>query len=167
MDLKNINGWRDELKDFRDTNNGKRFFQVINNDVEKNYRFVNSQIPIKLILDFIEMHFLHDEIKDAIFYRVEFGDYFDENHEIKSLVRHVPTDSDRFIDAMRTLYLFRDWYAMKIGCRYNPIVLGTAQTAACLVARGVLPSVRSQETSDWAHQKFAYANSPAEIEVLI
>lgn len=149
-DFDDITGWREELKAFQATDEGKVFFGT--------YRFWGGdkpkapKLPFATLLHFAEMYLRFPEIETALKKSGAWGAYLNDNPDFGR-------DDEGFDELCpwaenEAVYDFQRWYAMKAQLPYDGTNLYPGRRIAYKVAIGELPSLTSPETRAFAEKEF-------------
>ncbi|TYC64217.1 hypothetical protein FMN50_01415 [Rhodobacterales bacterium] len=149
-DFDDITGWREELKAFEATGEGKVFFRTYRSwggDKPK-----APKLPFATLLHFAEVHLRFPEIETALKKKEAWLDYLNANPDFGR-------DDEGFDELcpwndIEIVYDFQRWYAMKAQLAYDGSNLRPGQRIAYQVAIGELPSLKAPETRAYAEKEF-------------
>ena len=132
--LDDITGWREEITAFKETEEGKDFFreQEVRED-GRSYPRPRPKVPLSAILRLMELYRSHEEINAAMEVHIKHQSYIDELCDYHTEISKTATEYIELEelslpgrprpkypdDAMETIKLFGQWYAMKLGLTYR------------------------------------------------
>jgi len=131
--LDDITGWREEITAFKETEEGKDFFREREEREDgRSYPRPRPKVPLSAILRLMELYRSHEEPNAAMEAYVSYQSYIDELCDYHTEISKKATeyiDIEELSlpgrprpkypdDAMETIKLFGQWYAMNQGLTY-------------------------------------------------
>ncbi|WP_269580836.1 hypothetical protein [Roseibium sp. Sym1] len=152
-DFEDISGWREELAAFERTEEGKAYFGEYGAKP-------SPKLPFETVLHVGELMQRHEELHQAVTRIVAWEKFLDEHPELDQ-------EADAFwdnnpTDATDTLFKFVFWYGMKTRVPFDSAKLLYGEWLLKYVETGQLPSLRSEQTRDFAKSKLSKLISFAE-----
>ncbi|WFE91596.1 hypothetical protein K1718_09620 [Roseibium porphyridii] len=148
-DFDDITGWRDELKAFRQSDEGKAYFEEYAIGSGK----IAPKMPFENALELAGLMLRHQEIYQALLKGIEWG------RLLESRPNFFPDNPDYWdlnpLESHETRNDFMDWYAFKAEVPYSLGALNSAEFLAELVESKELPGLRSSETEAYVRENLA------------
>ncbi|KZL11703.1 hypothetical protein [Pseudovibrio sp. Ad26] len=144
-DFSDISNWRQEFYEFneRDDEETKEFY-------DKLLTVIPPMIPVSQVLEFMEVLFQHDELREAVKKGCEWD---------KVLIAHgneLPDMSNCPYEATQTRHDFFHYFCWK--SEYEPVseaFLGAGVQTLCQVLEGKLLNVQAPETRDFLLKEYS------------
>ncbi|QFT30977.1 hypothetical protein K1718_09615 [Roseibium porphyridii] len=147
-DFDDITGWRDELKAFRQSDEGKAYFE----EYEIGSGKIAPKMPFENALELAGLMLRHQEIYQALLKGIEWNRILEER---PNFFHDHPDYWDlNPVESHETRNDFMDWYAFKSGLPYDDGALHMAEILAKMVERKELPALRSPQAEAYARSDF-------------